>query len=78
MLINNFIFSEHSGFMHIAKFNCACLKTLKTGPAMAGLAGPTPTALYNYPTTVLYLPTSNSMVVIELLNLLIRPRKHNK
>ena len=31
--------------MHIAKFNCACLKTLKTGPAMAGLAGPTPTAL---------------------------------
>ena len=45
MLINNFIFSEHSGFMHIAKFNCACLKTLKTGPAMAGLAGPTPTAL---------------------------------
>ena len=48
MLINNFIFSEHSGFMHIAKFNCACLKTLKTGPAMAGLAGPTPTALYLY------------------------------
>ena len=45
MLINNYIFSEHSGFMHIAKFNCACLKTLKTGPAMAGLAGPTPTAL---------------------------------
>ena len=45
MLINNFIFSENSGFMHIAKFNCACLKTLKTGPAMAGLAGPTPTAL---------------------------------
>ena len=39
MLINNYIFSEHSGFMHIAKFNCACLKTLKTGPAMAG---PTP------------------------------------
>ena len=44
MLINNFIFSEHSGFMHIAKFNCTCLKMLKTGPAMAGLAGPTPTA----------------------------------
>ena len=48
MLINNFIFSEHSGFMHIAKFNCACLKTLKTGPAMAGLAGPTPTALKHH------------------------------
>ena len=32
--------------MHIAKFNCACLKTLKTGPAMAELAGPTPTALH--------------------------------
>ena len=59
MLINNFIFSEHSGFMHIAKFNCACLKTLKTGPAMAGLAGPTPTALLIIGTVFLLLSAPN-------------------
>ena len=45
--------------MHIAKFNCACLKTLKTGPAMAGLAGPTPTALLIIGTVFLLLSAPN-------------------
>ena len=38
--------SEHSRFMHSAKFHLYVEQKLKTGPALAGLTGPTPTALY--------------------------------
>ena len=48
--------SEHSRFMHSAIFHLYVEQKLKTGPALAGLTGPTPTALVCHVQPASYWP----------------------